>query len=102
MSDNIDHKVWISAANGSKYDDLSVITLTRDTYYQMFVDGKLSSLSNTIFIVSSDYIDAFGEQMKNLSGPTDLSDATTKWYVDDISTLMSSSISTLCSFVSTE
>ena len=59
-------------------------------------------LSNTIFIVSSDYIDAYGQQMKNLSDPTDLSDATNKQYVDDISTIISSNISVLCSFVSAE
>lgn len=60
----------------------------------MLVDGKLSStLSNAIFIVSSDYIDAFGEQVKNLCGPTDDSDAATKLYVDIVDNELSSAIS---------
>ena len=49
-------------------------------------------LSNELYIVSSDYINAYGEQLKNLAQPTDLSDATTKEYVDDISLSLSSQI----------
>ena len=39
-------------------------------------------LSNVVYVISSDYINAYGQQMKNLADPTDLSDAVTKGYVD--------------------
>jgi hypothetical protein len=34
-------------------------------------------------VVEDSYRDAFGEQIKNVAAPTDLSDAATKGYVDD-------------------
>ena len=37
---------------------------------------------NVLYVVDSDIIDAYGQQMKNLGDPTDLSDAATKGYVD--------------------
>ena len=40
-------------------------------------------LSNELYVVSSNYINAYGQQIKNLSAPTDLSDAATKEYVDN-------------------
>jgi len=79
----------------SQYDNLSVITIKRDAYDELLTEGKISSLSNSVFIISSDFIDAFGEQMKNLSGPTDESDAATKKYVDDISASLSSTVSSI-------
>ena len=39
-------------------------------------------LSNALYIVEDDHIDAYGQQIKNIAYPTDLSDAATKEYVD--------------------
>ena len=56
-----------------------------------------SILSNELYIVSSDYINAYGEQLKNLAEPTDLSDAATKEYVDNADFSISSQLSDLIS-----
>ena len=39
-------------------------------------------MSNALYIVEDDHIDAYGQQIKNIAYPTDLSDAATKEYVD--------------------
>ena len=40
-------------------------------------------LSNCIYIVEDDHEDAYGQQIKNVAAPTDLSDAANKEYVDN-------------------
>ena len=47
-----------------------------------------------LYVVDSDIIDAYGQQMKNLAAPTDLSDATNKQYVDDSLTATAHVLST--------
>ena len=65
--------------NGIK-TDLSVCSISYVDYSKLVVDGKCES--NVIYVVSSDYVNAYGQQIKNLAIPTDLNDATTKEYVD--------------------
>ena len=65
--------------NGEKAD-LSVCNISDVDYSKLVVEGKCKS--NVIYVVSSDNINAYGQQLKNLAAPTDLSDATTKEYVD--------------------
>ena len=74
--------VTVVGDDGEIYNNLSAIHLTQYEYYQLM---QLSALKpNYLYILDKDnYIDAFGKQIKNLSGPTDLSDAVTKWYVDN-------------------
>lgn len=74
--------VTVVGDDGEIYNNLSAIHLTQYEYYQLM---QLSALKpNCLYILDKDnYIDAFGKQIKNLSGPTDLSDAVTKWYVDN-------------------
>lgn len=51
---------------------------------------------NTLYIISGDYLNMYGQQIKNLAEPVDVTDATTKQYVDDyidvISTELNASI----------
>lgn len=35
-----------------------------------------------MYVVSADYVETYGQQIKNVAGPTDLSDAVNKEYVD--------------------
>ena len=65
--------------NGEKAD-LSVCSVSDVDYSRLVVEGKCES--NVIYVVSSDSINAYGQQLKNLAAPTDLSDAATKEYVD--------------------
>ena len=65
--------------NGEKAD-LSVCSISDIDYSKLVVEGKCES--NVLYVVSSDSINAYGYQLKNLAAPTDLSDAATKEYVD--------------------
>ena len=47
-----------------------------------------------LYVVDSNIINAYGQQMKNLAAPTDLSDATNKQYVDDSLTATAHVLST--------
>ena len=65
----------------SAYTDLSVVKISKTSYELSAVSDML--LSNVLYIISDDYLDAYGQQIKNLAAPTELSDATPKKYVDD-------------------
>ena len=47
-----------------------------------------------LYVVDSNIIDAYGQQMKNLGDPTELGDATNKKYVDDSLTATAHVLST--------
>jgi hypothetical protein len=55
------------------HSDLNVIHISNDDYSDLLVSDNIDS--KTIYIVSSDNFDVFGEQIKNVADATDLSDA---------------------------
>ena len=67
LSDAIDRKIFvsdsISGING--YSDLSVIRLSADEYANLLTGGQL--LSNALYVVEDDHMDAYGQQLKNLA-----------------------------------
>ena len=63
------------------YTDLSVVKIDKDAYDLGVIGGTL--LSNVLYILQANYVDAYGQQLKNLATPTEQSDATPKKYVDD-------------------
>ena len=63
------------------YTDLSVVKIDKDAYDLSVIGDTL--LSNVLYILQANYVDAYGQQLKNLATPTELSDATPKKYVDD-------------------
>ena len=65
--------------NGAKAD-LSVRAVSDAEYERLALEG--ACLSNVVYVVSSDCVNAYGQQLKNLAAPTDLGDAATKEYVD--------------------
>ena len=66
--------------NGQK-TDLSVCKIRQSEYNELVKNE--SCLSNTLYVVESDYIDAYGQQMKNVADPTDAQDAVTLKYAQD-------------------
>ena len=52
--------------------DFGLMHVSRQDYEQILQDGPLS---NVLYLVSSEYNNAYGMQIKNLSAGTDLSDA---------------------------
>ena len=59
--------------NGTQVSSLEVKNINQEEYHQLVVDNKVDS--NTVYIVSSDTLNMYGEQIKNLAPGTDLSDA---------------------------
>ena len=78
--------------NGSKAD-LSVCQIDANEYYQLVSSGKCES--NTLYVISSSNINAYGEQIKNLGMPELSDDAATKGYVD----AQTSQLSNIGSFI---
>ena len=54
--------------------------LSADDY--AFLVATSATVSNCLYIVEDEFINACGQQIKNLSAPTEISDAATKGYVD--------------------
>ena len=84
LSNAIDNKIFIEDKISnliSGNSDLSIIKITKDEY-ELSVAGECALCDNVMYVVESDYIDAYGQQIKNISGPADSSDAAPKWYVD--------------------
>ena len=73
--------------NGAK-TDLSVCKIDDETYCKLVSEGKCQE--NVLYVISSSYVNAYGEQVKNVASPTDYDDAATKRYVDDVFSQVSS------------
>ena len=65
--------------NGVK-SDLSICNISDTDYYKLLVEDKCED--NVLYIVSSDFSNAYGKQLKNLAAPIAADDAATKEYVD--------------------
>ena len=53
--------------------DLSIVKLSANEYEELVATS--ATLSNTLYVVEDDFINAYGQQIKNLSPGTELSDA---------------------------
>ena len=92
LSGEIDNKVYVE--NGaSTYNQLSVIRISKEEYEAKVGSGS-PLVGNALYIVDSNVIDAYGQQVKNVAAPTDLSDATNKEYVDNALTATAHTLST--------
>ena len=92
LSAAISSTVYVEAESET-FNQLSVIKISKADF-----DAKVGSGSplqgNVLYVVDSTIIDAYGQQMKNLAAPTDLSDATNKQYVDEGLTATAHNLST--------
>lgn len=66
--------------NGTKAD-LSVVKISKSDYENLVIEENC--LSNTLYVIEADYVDAYGQQMKNLADPSDDQDAVTLKYAKD-------------------
>ena len=79
LENELDEKIYID--NIPLNDtNLSLVHINQTDYNELVKTD--SCLSNTLYVISGDYVDMYNEQLKNLAEPTDDSDATTKKYVD--------------------
>lgn len=92
LSAAISSTVYVES-EGEKFNQLSVVKISKSEF-----DAKVGSGSplqgNVLYVVDSNIIDAYGQQMKNLADPTELSDAANKKYVDDSLTATAHVLST--------
>ena len=77
LSSAIDAKIYI---DGQQAATLSAAHISQDDFYQKVITSSL--LSNELYIVSSDYVNAYGQQIKYVAEPELSDDAATKNYVD--------------------
>ena len=70
LSGKIDNKVKV---DGASVETLNVQRIDAASYHDMVVGGTVDS--NTIYIVSSDHLNAFNEQIKNVADGTEAGDA---------------------------
>ena len=73
----IDRKVYV---DGVSAESLCAMHIDADEFHQLVLDDKL--LSNMIYVVSSDNINAYDMRIMNVVDPVDAQDAATKNYVD--------------------
>ena len=79
ISSAVDSKIWFkSSSNGEPttgYNDLSIVKIVYDDYEKLVVDGDISALSNVLFEVYSDNVNAYDRQVKNVADATDDNDS---------------------------
>ena len=68
-------------SNISSQTDLSIVKLNINEYATLLSNEH--ALSNVIYVIEDNHINAYGQRIKNVALPIDLSDAATKGYVDD-------------------
>ncbi len=93
LSDCIEHKVWIkditnTVLSDGDFTNLSVVKIAKDEYDTLVADKSEMLSGNTLYIVDSDYIDAYGQQLCNLTMSNDSAKsyvgiAATNTYVDE-------------------
>ena len=97
LSTAVDSKIYI---DGLSVQSLSAIHANVADYYEKVIDEKV--LSNELYILSSDYINAYGEQIKNVADPTDPEDAINKKYADAEHAVVEGHITTAVEGLSSE
>jgi len=63
-------------------NQLSVRKLTNAEYKDLVIHDTVNARG--LYVIDDNYFDAYGQQMKNLADPAELSDATNKKYVDGL------------------
>ena len=78
LSTAIDQKIYIDSISSQS---LSAIHISQEDFYQKVIASAI--LSNELYVVSSNYINAYDTQIKNVAKPEEKNDASTKQYVDE-------------------
>lgn len=90
MSSSINNKLFIDNLSA---ESLSIIHIGSDEFYEKIKNNEI--LSNQMYIVSGDHVNAYDQQIKNVAEPTLSGDAATKNYVDQISASLQAKVNDL-------
>ena len=90
LSGAIDNKIYTGSYDGKKYNitsaNLSIVTIDADDYHKMVAhEDGLRVDDKVVYILSSNYLNAYDQFVKNVKTPEDETDAANKKYVDGIS-----------------
>ena len=80
----IDNKICI---DGVSAETLCAQHIDADAFHKLVVNGEL--LSNVVYVVSSDYLNAYDQRVQNVATPSVDTDAANKKYVDTVSARLS-------------
>ena len=96
LSTAVSSKIFIDdrVAGTSNTSDLSIVKISKSDYESLVADPTVQLDNSTLYIVESPCIDCYGQQIKNLADPTELSDATNKYYVNETVLAVSTALST--------
>lgn len=105
LSNAISSKIYTGTELCGNYTDLSVIKISKEDYEQKVVDAASNGVDlsdNVLYIISSNYIDAYEQQIKNVVMEDDNvpSEAVNAHYVKALSTALSTEISNLANSLS--
>ena len=79
LNEFVEKKICIDG----QYSDLSILRVNSDEYHELVVNNQINN--ETLYIISSENINAYGERIENVATPISASDATNKEYVDNLS-----------------
>lgn len=99
LSTDLSNKIWIKDPSDpilkdGNTSDLSIVKIDKKEYDEIVAMESVPLCSNVLYVVSSDYMDAYGQVLSNLVMTDDsiASEATNKHYVDNICADLSSEI----------
>ena len=79
LNEFVEKKICIDG----QYSDLSILRVNSDEYHELVVNNQINN--ETLYIISSENINAYGERIENVATPISASDASNKEYVDNLS-----------------
>ena len=97
LSDAISSKIFIDdpTTGFSDYSDLSVVKVTDEQYAELIGDGTKLLEGTTLYVISSDDLNVYGQRIINVAAPIENSDAATKEYVDTADADIAANVETL-------
>ena len=102
--EKINNKIILNDKLNNTNNTIDTLVIDNIDYktYMLSLMNDNQFLSNHIYVISTDFINAQNQEIKYLSTPTKTHSATTKLYVDTEISLLSANVSTICSDLSTD
>jgi len=71
---------YLNGAYSLSSTDLSIVKISEDAYLDLVAKHTVDQ--KVVYIISSDYLNAYDKQIKNVASPISSTDAANKLYVD--------------------